>query len=229
MLGLAGKVVFAPCWVFWRMYLGLWWAFDDRKARAGDSPRPAAEAPPKPLPMTSLRIGFAATMLASLAVGGIAFALVHDNQATPLGGWLLWLWVTLLSQVGAIATTRFITNARARRAESRGLRRAMEELRAKAAAARSAADSPASKTPTPEPSPVRDAPPSQPPRASAVRGLWSTCRARCAATGQRCATAGRIYFDRGRPVIANALGRAARRIADRLNKASGPGGAATGA
>lgn len=116
LFSLVGKTITAPLWLPWRAYKGLWWAFDVtpktvRKpvakgdpakapaAAVGSGQRTAFEVvdstpPSRPLPVRSLRAGYAATYLMSAMTGGIVAGIASDGELSTGRAWVIWAWVT---------------------------------------------------------------------------------------------------------------------------------------
>lgn len=142
-LRIMSKVLFAPFWILWKGYLGLWWAFDDSDARrAGvsanlappdappppshhtDAPRYGAEqstsfeftnSAPRPVrpPMGPLKGGFVGTLILSSIAAVIGAALSAEHVITPAHAWILWAWGTLTPGVASLYVVRHVARRQA--------------------------------------------------------------------------------------------------------------------
>lgn len=142
-LRIVWRVVFAPVWLLWTCYKGLWWAFDDSDSRraAGSATIAPPEAPPPPNPNTDaprfgaaqstafeitdttpaspkppigpLRGGFVSTALLSIASAAIASSLADEGAITTGRAWALWIWATLMASVGTLYIVRHVARRQA--------------------------------------------------------------------------------------------------------------------
>lgn len=109
-----------PVRLLWRVYMGLWWAFDD-SPRSRTQKAAAAEAAagqdaafeivdssprPRPAPMGLLRAGFAAS--ATIAVlSGVGLSMLSAGRAIdPATAALGWAWATALTMVVSVWMVR---------------------------------------------------------------------------------------------------------------------------
>lgn len=137
------RVVFAPVWLLWTCYKGLWWAFDDSDTRraAGSATIAPPDAPPPPNPNTDaprftpdqsrafeitdstpapakppigpLRGGFVSTALISVAGAVLSSSLAEDGAITNGRAWALWIWATLMASVGTLYIVRHVARRQA--------------------------------------------------------------------------------------------------------------------
>ena len=160
---LATKTLTSPLWLPWKAYKGLWWAFDvqpkpARPIRKG-SPTPAVETPvaglgkpsgghqqasfevvdssppARPLPVKSLRAGYAATYLMSAMTGGIVAGLASDGEIATSRAWVIWAWVTGTLAVASLLVVRRMARREIARLEMRRKIFGAPKAAAKAAAA----------------------------------------------------------------------------------------------
>lgn len=115
----AGKVAWAPVWVLWRGYLGLWWAYADESR---DPPRTQEKAfdviepvtAMKPRPEGLLRGGFAGAVAASGAMAFGAAQLASGEVISSSTAWWAWAWGSLAGVVASIIAVRHVDRTRAR-------------------------------------------------------------------------------------------------------------------
>lgn len=132
------RVVFAPVWLLWTLYKGLWWAFDDSDARraAGSASIAPPDAPPPPSsrtdaprfpsvqatafeitdstprakkpPLAALRGGFMVAFVVSGVLGMVAAGIAGGEGGSVMWAWMVWGWGTLVAAVGTLYVVRHV-------------------------------------------------------------------------------------------------------------------------
>jgi hypothetical protein len=142
---LIGRFLLSPLWLLWRLYLVLWWAFNEEGSR-GASPsvaRPSAstvvvnihedptsdgkqratqdtaveaiDTTPASRPIPALKLGFAFSLLGSALLAWVVNAAGHHQFISSSGELRLWLWASCVAFVVSLWPVRHI--ARRQQAE----------------------------------------------------------------------------------------------------------------
>lgn len=136
------RVLFSPVWLLWKLYNGLWWAFDDSEAVVTSSVRAESrgaafevvDSRPKPVaaprPTGALRGGFIGSIAACGGFGLITHNASHAHWITEQTGIGLWIWASVVTFVGSLFAVRRVARAQAQRAaRKRGVAAAVAAVR----------------------------------------------------------------------------------------------------
>lgn len=134
------RILFSPLWILWKVYNGLWWAFDDsdRTPRAPKLVAPHADSlkfpghnaqntafevvdsrPPRPQaiprPVAALRGGFVGSILSSLMFYILAQTGVRHDILSPSMVPMLWIWCSSIVFVGSLWVVKHVARREAAR------------------------------------------------------------------------------------------------------------------